>query len=383
MAVDVRPVRSRADRRAFLAVPAALRGHDANWVRPLRTEAAALINPDKNPFFEHATVNLFVAWDGRHPVGRISAHLDHLALSQSREQGFGPGTGFFGLFEAENAAVARSVLTSAEERLRELGMDRVLGPISLSIWEEPGLLTKGHDHAPTIMMGHDPAVYQRWIEANGYQPIKRLPTYDLDITREFSPLLQRVIASGQRNDRIRIRTVDKSRFDEEATIILRILNDAWSENWGFVPITNREVEVFGRKLKPLVFEELIRIAEYDGEPVAFIITLPDLNEVIRPLNGSMLPFGWARLLLWLRNPRPRTMRVPLMGVVKRLQKSRLASQLTSMLFEEVRAASVKEFGATRGEIGWVLEDNDGMIAIAEAIGSQINREYTIYQKSLG
>jgi len=380
--IEVRPVRSRADRRAFLSVPPALRSGDPHWVRPLSTEAAELIDPARNPFFDHATVDLFVAWDGRDPVGRISAHTDDLALAQPADQGFGPGTGFFGLFEAENEAVASALLAAAEERLRERGMARVLGPISLSVWEEPGLLTHGYDHAPTVMMGHDPAAYRMWIEGAGYQAIKRLLTYDLDITRTFGPLLTRVIESGRRNERIRVRMVDKSRFDEEAAIILSLLNDAWSDNWGFVPVTDREIEVFGRKIKPLVFEELIRIAEYDGEPAAFLMALPDLNEVLKPLNGALFPFGWARLLLWLRKPRPRTMRVPLMGVVKRLQGSRLASQLTSMLFEEVRAASVAEFGATRGELGWVLEDNAGMIAIADAIESRVNRIYTIYEKAL-
>ncbi len=382
MTIEVRPVRSRADRRAFLSVPPALRSGDPHWVRPLSTEAAELIDPARNPFFDHATVDLFVAWDGRDPVGRISAHTDDLALAQPADQGFGPGTGFFGLFEAENEAVASALLAAAEERLRERGMARVLGPISLSVWEEPGLLTHGYDHAPTVMMGHDPAAYRMWIEGAGYQAIKRLLTYDLDITRTFGPLLTRVIESGRRNERIRVRMVDKSRFDEEAAIILSLLNDAWSDNWGFVPVTDREIEVFGRKIKPLVFEELIRIAEYDGEPAAFLMALPDLNEVLKPLNGALFPFGWARLLLWLRKPRPRTMRVPLMGVVKRLQGSRLASQLTSMLFEEVRAASVAEFGATRGELGWVLEDNAGMIAIADAIESRVNRIYTIYEKAL-
>ncbi len=382
MTIEVRPVRTKADRRAFLTVPRALRSGDLHWVRPLDREAAELIDPAENPFFDHATVDLFVAWDGRHPVGRISAHTDNLALEQPPEQGFGPGTGFFGLFEAESEAAAIALLSAAEARLSARGMDRVLGPISLSIWEEPGLLTHGHDHPPTVMMGHDPAAYQGWIEGAGYRPIKRLHTYELDITQRFPPLIARVIESGRRNERIRIRTVDKGRFDDEAATILAILNDAWSGNWGFVPITDREIAVFGRKIKPLVFEELIRIAEYDGEPVAFMMTLPDLNEAIKPLNGSLFPFGWARLLYWLRNPRPRTMRVPLMGVAKRLQSSRLASQLSSMLFEEIRAASVDQFGATRGEIGWVLDDNQGMIAIAEAIESRVNRTYTIYEKAL-
>ena len=252
----------------------------------------------------------------------------------------------------------------------------------MSIWEEPGLLVEGFDHPPTIMMGHAKPDYRGWIEAAGYTKVKELLTYELDITKPFSPLLQRIIASGEKNPRIRIRNVDKTKFDEEAAIILSILNDAWSDNWGFVPLTPPEIKDVGVKLKPIVFNDLIRIAEVDGKPVAFMITLPDLNEAIMPLRGNLLPFGWAKLLLWLRRPRVKTMRVPLMGVLKELQSSRLASQLAFMMIEYIKQASVANYGATRGEIGWILEDNQGMRSIAEAIECTINKRYWIYGKTL-
>ncbi|MFY8197031.1 MAG: N-acetyltransferase, partial [Novosphingobium sp.] len=165
-------------------------------------------------------------------------------------------------------------------------------------------------------------------------------------------------------------------------LILDILNDAWSDNWGFVPFTDEEIQYAGKKFKPIVREDLIRIAEYEGEPVAFMMTLPDLNEVLKPMRGSLLPFNWAKLLLWLRNPQVGTVRVPLMGVRKRLQSSRLASQLAFMMIETIRKNAVTRYGATRGEIGWILEDNQGMNSIAEAIGSKVNKEYMIYEKPL-
>jgi hypothetical protein len=269
-----------------------------------------------------------------------------------------------------------------EDWLRAKGMTRALGPISLSIWEEPGLLTMGHDHPPTVMMGHHLAHYQPWVEAAGYASVKTLRTYELDITKEFPPFIQRIVQSGEKNDRIRIRKVDKSQFDKEAAIILSILNDAWGDNWGFVPITDEEVAFTGKKLKPIVFEDLIMVAELDGEPVAFMMTLPDLNEAQAPLNGNLFPFGWAKLLWWLRKPKVRTMRVPLMGVVKRLQASRMASQLAFMMIETIRRAATANYGATRGEIGWVLDDNQGMNAVAEAIDAKVNRVYQIYDKPL-
>ncbi|MBT2188750.1 GNAT family N-acetyltransferase [Sphingobium nicotianae] len=378
----ITPVSGKADLKAFVDLPWAIYADDPAWVPPLKDEVYGLLTPGKNPFHEHAEHQYFLARRGSEVVGRISAHIDHLALTVPPEQGMGPGTGNFGLFEAKDANAARALINAAEDWLRNRGMTRVLGPISLSIWEEPGLLVKGFDQSPTVMMGHNSPAYQPWIEGAGYTPAKTLNTYELDITQDFPPLIQRIVQSGEKNERIRIRKVDKSRFDEEAAIILAILNDAWGRNWGFVPITDSEVAFTGKKLKPIVFEDLIRIAELDGEPVAFMMTLPDLNEPLKGMNGSLFPFNWAKLLWWLRAPKCRTMRVPLMGVVQRLQSSRMASQLAFMMIEYIRRSAIADYGSTRGEIGWILDDNQGMNAIAQAIDSHVNKSYIVYEKSL-
>ena len=380
--LSIRPISSKRDRKAFVDLPFRLYRDDPNWVPPLKGEALGLITPEKNGWFSHAEAQLFLAERGGKPVGRISAHIDTLALTMPPEQGFGPGVGQWGLFDAEGTTVARALINTAEGWLRTKGMTRALAPVSMSIWEEPGLLVQGYDHPPTVMMGHAKPEYRGWIEDAGYGVVKQLFTYELDITKQFPALPQRIIAMGEKNDRIRIRNVDKSKFEQEAAIILSILNDAWSDNWGFIPLTEPEIADVGVKLKPIVFEDLIRIAELDGRPVAFMITLPDLNEAIAPLNGSLLPFGWAKLLWWLRKPKVRTMRVPLMGVLKELQSSRLASQLAFMMIEYIRRASVENYGATRGEIGWILDDNQGMRSIAETIGCEINKTYNIYARDL-
>lgn len=380
--ITIRPVESARDRKTFVDLPFRLYADDPNWVPPLKGEALGLITPEKNGWFSHAKAQLFLAEHGGRVVGRISAHIDTLALTMPPEQGFGPGVGQWGLFDAEDAEVGAALIAKAEDWLRGQGMTRALGPISMSIWEEPGLLIDGYDHPPTVMMGHAKPEYRGWIEGAGYAPVKQLMTYELDITQEFPPIVRRIIQSGERNPRIRIREVNKKKFDEEAAIILSILNDAWSDNWGFVPLTGPEIKDVGVKLKPIVFEDLIRIAEVDGKPVAFMITLPDLNEAIAPLDGKLLPFGWAKLLLWLRKPKVRTMRVPLMGVVKELQSSRMASQLAFMMIEYIRRASVTHYGASRGEIGWILDDNQGMRSIAETIDSRVNKVYQVYEKTL-
>ena len=378
----IRQVETKKDRKIFIDLPFRLYADDPNWVPPLKSEALGLITPEKNGWFSHAKAQLFLAEEDGRVVGRISAHIDTLALTMPPEQGFGPGVGQWGLMEAERQDIFQALLARAEEWLREQGMTRALGPISMSIWEEPGLLIDGYDHPPTIMMGHAKREYRGWIEWANYRPVKQLMTYEVDITKQFPPIVQRIIKSGEKNARITVRNVDKTKFEEEAAIILSILNDAWRDNWGFVPLTPPEIKDVGVKLKPIVFNDLIRIAELDGKPVAFMITLPDLNEAIKPLNGSLFPFGWAKLLWWLRKPKARTVRVPLMGVVKELQASRMASQLAFMMIEYIRRASVEHYGSQRAEIGWILDDNQGMRSIAETIESRVNKVYQVYERTL-
>jgi hypothetical protein len=381
--IRIEPVTDKRGRAAFVDVGRAFSDRLEHFVPQIRAEQLELIDPGKNPFFGHGRAQLFIAYRGGLAVGRISAHIDELALAMPAEQGFGPGTGFFGYFDAEDEAVARALLTTAEGWLAGERMTRALGPISLSIWEEPGLLVRGQDHPPMIMMGHHPAHYAGWIEAAGYSRAKTLYTYDLDITRDFPPLVQRIVQSGHKNARINVRRVDKSRWDSEVAIVLNILNDAWSDNWGFVPFTPEEVAYAGKKLRPIIFEELNMIAEVDGRPVAFMLTFPDINDALAKIKGKLFPFGWIHMLRWLKHPKGAGMRVPLMGVLKELHNSRMASQLAFMMIETIRQQANTKFQSTRGELGWVLEDNQGMVAIADTIQSKINREYAIYEKKLG
>ena len=380
--IVIEPVSGKDGRTKFVDLGRRYSARIPHFVPQLRSEQLELLDPQKNPFFQHADVQLFIAYRGGEAVGRISAHIDHVALEMRPEQGFGPGTGNFGYFDADDESTAKALLARAEEWLREMGMTRALGPISLSVWEEPGLLVSGHDHPQMIMMGHHPAHYQAWIENAGYGLAKRLLTYDLAVDKEFPPIVQRVVKSGKRNERIKIRSVDKSKFEDEVRTALTILNDAWSDNWGFVPFTELEISYAAKKLKPIIHPELVKLAELDGKPVAFMITLPDVNEVLQRIDGKLLPLGWVAMLRWLRKPVGRNMRVPLMGVLKELHNSRIASQLAFMMINQIREEATAKFGTSRGEIGWILDDNQGMIAIADAINSEINREYHIYERPL-
>jgi hypothetical protein len=376
-ALTVRPVASKADKKAFVELAYRLNLRDPNWVPPLKDEIRGLITPGKNPWFEHAEAQFFLAERAGKVVGRISAQIDQLVLEH-----MGAGLGQWGMFDAEDEEVAAALLTAAEAWLRSRNMTRSMGPFSLGIWDEPGLLVEGFDHPPMVMMGHNSASYRAWIEGAGYEGVKDLLTYNLPVDTPFPPLIRRIVESGEKNARIRIRRVDKKRFDEEATLILSILNEAWSDNWGFIPLTDAEIAYAGRKLKPIVLEDLILIAEYDGEPVAFMMGLPDINEFIADLKGELFPFGVVKLLWRLKKMRPKGGRVPLMGVVSKLHASRLASQLAFMMIEYIRRAGNQHYGITRAEVGWILDDNAPMISIADAINSRNNRRYRIYEKPI-
>ena len=375
--LQIRPVTTSRDRKAFVDFAWAVYRDDPAWVPPLKSEIHALLDPKQNPWFGHGRAALFLAERDGRVVGRISAQVDDLVQIHME-----PNLGQWGMFEALDGEAAAALIARAEQWLRDEGMTKALGPISISIWDEPGLLIDGFAQPPMVMMGHHRPEYRAWIEAAGYTKARDLYTYELDIRLDMVPLIDRLIKAGEKNPRIRIREVDKSKFDSEAAIILGLLNDAWSDNWGFVPLTEAEIAYAGKKLKPIIYEDLVRIAEVDGEPAAFMITIPDINELIADLDGRLFPFGWAKLLWRLRNPRTRRVRVPLMGVASKFQGSRLAGQLAFMLIEFTRRVCVEKYGVHTGEFGWVLEDNQGMMSIAQLPGANINHTYRIYERKL-
>jgi len=375
--LTIRPVETKKDKKAFVDFAWEVYRDDPAWVPPLKDEVHGLITPGKNPWFEHAKAQLWLAERGGKVVGRVSAQVDELV-----QEHMGQGTGQWGFLDALDEEAAHALIATAEDWLRQQGMKTALGPFALSYWDEPGLEIEGFAEDPTAMMGHHRPEYRGWIESAGYQKAKDLLTYEVDISHWNDPKIDRLISAGERNPHIRIRMADKSKFAEEARTILNILNEAWSNNWGYIPLTESEIAYAGKKLKPIIYNELVRIAEIDGEPVAFMLTIPDINELMKDLNGELFPFNFIKLLWRLRNPRTRRARVPLMGVVKKLHHSRMASMLAFMMIEYTRREAVKKFGITVGEFGWILEDNKGMLSIAELPGARINHRYRIFEKQL-
>jgi hypothetical protein len=270
-------------------------------------------------------------------------------------------------------------MNTAETWLRDQGMRRVLGPFNLSINQECGLLVEGFDTPPAVMMGHARPYYSARVEENGYRKEKDLLAYCIDVDFELTKAMITLIKRAER--RVSIRSLRREHFSEELEILQDIFEDAWSENWGFVPFTKAEFKHLGQNLKHLVHDEYVQIAEVDGTPDAMIVGFPNVNEVIKDLNGRLLPFGWLKLLWRLKVTRPTTARVPLMGVRKRHHNSLLGAALAVMVVERVRRLGVR-FGAKEVELSWILEDNAGMRNILESIGGVVYKRYRIFAKDL-
>lgn len=372
--VEILPVGTRATRRAFLDLPWRLYRDDPTWRGPLKIERRLHVSR-YNPYFEHARWQGFLALRGGEPVGRISAQVDELHRAR-----YGPDTGHFGMLEAaDDGAVFAALLGAAEAWLRDRGTRRVTGPFSFSVNQECGLLVEGFGTPPAVMMPHGRPWYGPRLEALGYRQARDLLAYWINTDFEPPPVMVALLKRYQ--NRIRIRPMQRSRFRQELELLSELFNDAWSENWGFVPFTAAEFAELGLLLRLAVPDDLVQIAELDGEPAAFVVGLPDLNAAARDLDGRLLPFGWARLLWRLKRGLVPTGRVPLMGVRKRLQKSTLGSALALGVIGAVKQTLFRR-GIRHVEMSWILEDNAGMCSILEAIGSDLYKRYRLYSRDL-
>lgn len=370
------PVETRRDLRDFIALQSALYAEDPAWVQPLFLEQKHLFSR-RNPYFRHARGKFWIARDGRRAVGRISAQIDELRL-----QRYDDATGHFGVLEAvDDPEVFAALLGTAEDWLREQGMRRVIGPYNLSINGDIGILVEGFDTAPVFLTGHGRPYYDARVQEQGYRKTKDVVAYRMDT--HFEPL--RTIAESTRrareSGRLRFRPIDKSRLAAEVATISAIFNDAWADNWGFVPFTEAEFADFAGALKYLVPAELIQFAEVDGEPAAMIVLVPNLNEFLSDLHGRLFPFGWLPLLARLLTRSPRSARVAIMGVRRRFQRSSLAMAMLFGLVEAVREP-VLSLGMTYLELGWVLEDNVPVLRVMKLLGGTECKRYRVYEKPL-
>lgn len=378
--IRVTPVETARDVKRFLDVPHLVYGGDPHWVPPLRLEVTKLLNRRQNPFFEHGEACFWLAWRGDRPVGRISAQVNRLHLDIHKD-----ATGHFGFFEAiDDQEIFDALLATAEAWLRDRGLRHAVGPYSLSLNDEAGVLVSGFDTPPMVMMAHSPAYYGGRIEAAGYRKIKDLHAYRLTV-RDFDPSvlgrLERATARLRSEGRIAVRRIDMSRFDAEVRLALDVYNDAWKDNWGFLPVTEREAVTLIAAVKPVIRAEHFIFALIDGRAEAILIAIPNINEAIADLGGRLLPFGWVKLLWRLKRVPAKSARVFLAGVRSAYRDSVVSGALMSLTLREIEKG-FRETGIELVEFSWILEGNLASAAIAR-YGAKLSKVYRVYVKDLG
>ncbi len=375
--ITIRPVLNKKDQITFLKVPFPIYADDPNWVAPLFLERFEHLSEKKNPYFQHATAQLFIAEKDGKPVGRISAQV-----CQLHQERYKDATGQFGFLEAvDDPEVFAALFKAAEGWLRAKGMKRALGPFSFSINDETGLLIDGFDTMPNMMMGHGTSYYQKRVEEQGFTKAKDVLAYEFDNVKGLPPAMRRMVDRMMASGDLTLRPLNKKKMASEIDIVMDIFNDAWSENWNYVPFTRAEVAMLAQLFKMLLDAKAVQIASWKGEPAAFCLAIANINEWFQGLDGKVLPFGLFKLLPRVISGRSRSVRVPLMGVKKKFQDGAIGAGLA---LATIRATSdhVISKGVTHGEFSWILEDNLRVRHMLESMGSRVYKTYRVYEKSL-
>lgn len=376
--IEVRPVVSSADLKAFLYLPERLYKDDAAWVPPLIPEVKKHLSPKHNPFFDHGEAQLFVAWRGAQPVGRISAQIDFEHNRRHEER-----TGFFGFFESEDdQQVADAMLNKATEWLRSRGMTRIRGPFSFNINHPAGLLVKGFEFPPYIEMVHSLAYYPSLVEKWGLHKVKDLFAWRYDSSVDPNEMVQQIADSVAAYPGLVIRQVRMDRFEEDLGIIMSVFNEAWANNWGFVPLSEREVKTLAKEMKLVIDPRLAFIAEVDGEPAAISLTIPNINEPLRRARGLAWPLMYARLVWELKVLRKiSSARLMILGIRRKFRGSVLGG-LSVLLYCKTHWVG-KSLGVKGAELGWTLEDNPRINTGIEMMGGECYKIYRVYEKEIG
>jgi hypothetical protein len=372
--IEVRPVRGRSELRTFIRLPWRLYEEVDNWVPPLISERKRHLDRRRNPFFEHAEAEYFIAWRGREPVGRITAHVDRL-LNEFQNNRWG----LFGFFESiRDPAVAAAMLDTAEAWLRERGRDRMLGPLDFSTNHECGLLIEGHEFRPQILENWHHPYYRDLMAGHGMAKAMDLYKWEIDYSNrdQLLPIIVELADRLEPEHGIRLRRMHKRNLEEEVRSFVEVYTSAWSGNWGFVPPTDGEIAHMAKELKPVLDDDFACVAETANGGVAGVsLSLPDFNMVLSELNGRLLPFGWIKALRAQR--KIDKVRVFALGVKPEFQHTGVAAALYRDVWDAVGRRNF--WGA---ETGWILEVNKPMNRAMEALTGRIIKRYRIYERLL-
>jgi hypothetical protein len=374
--VDIRqtPMGGRVD--DFLNVVDEIYRGDPNFIRPLDMELKDRLHPKKNPFFDHGEGTIFCAYRNGQCVGRLTAQIDHVHLER-----FNDGTGFFGFFDTvEDEEVARELLARAETWLRDKGMKAVRGPLSLNINEELGCLVEGFDTPPYLMMPHHRPYQAGLIEKAGYQKLKDVFAWKYTVG-EPNARVKKAHAEVAAMPEVTSRTLSLKNLSSDVALFVDIFKDDWSDNWGFLPLTQREVEKTAADFRLLLMPDITRIVSIDGEPAAVAVALPNLNSLIGDLHGKLFPLGLPKLLWRLKVEGPKSARLIVLGIRKKYRHVRKYAGISAFMYAEMNEGG-RKLGIREGELGWTLEDNGRVNAGIQLMGAKKYKTYRIFEKSL-
>jgi len=369
--VEVTPVGGPQDLAAFIQLPFEIYRGNPHWVAPLNSDEKVRLTPGKNPFFEHGEAALFLARENGRVVGRIAASVD-----RNHDRVHGERQGAFGFFEARSGDVASTLLGAAEGWVKGKGATVARGPLSFTTNDECGLLIDGFDRSQPLLMPYNGPDYRGWIEAAGYRKAKDLYSFTMPAPYSLSATFKRVADMARRRAGVVTRPLDMRQFSKELALVKEIYNSAWEKNWGFVPMTDAEIDHMAKQLKPAVIPDFVRFAEVDGKAVAFLLYVPDVNLALKPARGRLFPFGLFHLLFGL--PRIREGRLMALGVVPEYRRTGLAPTLVSDL-----GVALDRRGYTMSSIGWTLEDNDVVNKLIVDCGAKRSVTHRMYEKPLG
>lgn len=376
--VEIRLVDGSKDRTAFIRTGSVPYEDDPAYVTPLEFEIRQRLDPGANPTLKNAPHQLWIACKDGKPAGRISAMVNPLHLAQHKDE-----TAHFGFLEAiDDPEVFSALLTVAEDWARARGMKKLAGPFNFSVNEETGMLVDGFDTPPFVMMPHGRPYYKDRIEALGYTKAHDMHALDWDNKLNFIPEKRKhFVEKTLDSPKVSIRNLDMNDFTGDIRRLVEIYNDAWSDNWGFIPFTEDQVRHMASELRPIISKHNVVFCYYEGEPAAFALALPNINEAIRDMNGKLLPFNWAKLIWRLKVRGLSTARMPLMGIRKKLQRRPIGAAFAYKMIEMTNTENMKR-GLVYSETSWILESNKGMLSMLVDMGCRIYKTYRIYEKPL-
>ncbi|MCK6534316.1 MAG: hypothetical protein L6Q84_15185 [Polyangiaceae bacterium] len=375
MSVEVSETPIGGKLKDFLDVVDYVYRDDPNYVRPLDFDLEQRLSK-KNPFFEHAEATTFTAYKNGWCVGRISAQVDRAHLERYKDD-----VGFFGFLDTvDDPEVAKALLDAAAKWLARRGMKQMRGPMSLNINEEIGCLVDGFDTPPMILMPHHRTYQGGLIEQAGLAKIKDLYAWRYTVG-DVPKRAEKAMADVDGMPEVKLRHVDKSHVERDVRIIMDVFNDAWSDNWGFVPLTETELTKMASELKPILIPELTYIADIDGEPAAVALALPNINELIGDLHGKLFPLGLPKLLYRLKVKGPKSARLIILGIRKKYRGVKKYGALSICLYAKMHR-SAEKVGVRWGELSWTLEDNAAVNVGIKFMGGEIYKKYRLYQRDL-